>query len=119
MKGTRQPDHFLKGPIPWWWIERAATLPSRALVVGLVIWLWAGMRKTDTIRLSSRHVLPTMGISRFVLYRALSALEDNSLVRVKRRRGHPPMVTLVKHVPVKRSYPAAVACPHSARRNQC
>ena len=89
-------SHFLKGPIPWWWIARAAPLPSQALLVGLVCWLWAGMRRSYTIRLSSRVVFPALGLSRFTVYRAVHQLEQAELIVVRRRRGHPPIITIVR-----------------------
>lgn len=87
--------HFLKGPIPWEWIVRAISLPGRALPVALVIWLWAGMTKKRTVRLSLQYVFPSLRISRFAAYRALCRLEHAGLVRVRRRRGHAPIVTIV------------------------
>jgi hypothetical protein len=87
--------HFLKGPIPWWWIERAAALPGEALTVALVIWLWVGMRRSQTIRLSARHVFPGMRVSRYAVYRGLDALEQARLITCRRRRGHPPLITVI------------------------
>ena len=87
---------YLRGPIPWWWLRRASQLSNRALTVGLVIWFWAGLQKTHTIRLTSQTLLPELAISRYALRRALHALEQARLVRVQRRPGHPPIVTLVQ-----------------------
>ena len=63
----------------------AAPLPSQALLVGLVCWRWAGMRRSSTIRLSSRVVFPALGLSRFTVYRALQQLEHARLIVVRRR----------------------------------
>jgi hypothetical protein len=86
-------QHFLRGPIPWWWIARAAVLPGRAFVVGLAVWFWVGMTKASTVRMSCRG-FPVPGISRFAIYRGLLALERAQLVTVQRRRGHAPLVTI-------------------------
>lgn len=85
--------HFLKGPIPWAWLARAAGLPGDALKVGIAIWLWVGMTCSRTVRVSSRGFpLPA---SRSAVYRGLVALERANLVTVQRRRGHAPVVTVL------------------------
>lgn len=94
--GLGQSEHFLKGPIPWAWIAHATLLPGRALAVGLVIWLWSGMRRSHTVRLSASHVFPAIGISRYAVYRALHQLEQAHLISLRRRRGHPPIVTILE-----------------------
>ena len=37
-------EKFLKGPIPWPWIESAGALPGKALAIGLAVWRKAGCR---------------------------------------------------------------------------
>ena len=90
----RPGERFLKGPIPWDWIERAAQQPGRAFHVGMAIWLWAGMKRGATVPLSIRN-LATMGISRHAAYRALAALERADLVSVARHPGRKPIVTIL------------------------
>jgi hypothetical protein len=41
----RQGEKFLKGPIPWPWLERAFLLPGKALHVALLLWREAGCRR--------------------------------------------------------------------------
>src|SRR5688572_16893412 len=43
-------ERFLKGPVPWSWLERAGLLPGRALHVGLALWLRAGMARSRTVQ---------------------------------------------------------------------
>ena len=38
-------EKFLKGPVPWQWVEAASRLPGKALAVGLAAWREAGCRK--------------------------------------------------------------------------
>jgi hypothetical protein len=73
-------EKFLKGPIPWIWLTRAAQQPGKALHVGIAIWFLAGVRRTRTVRLSN-HNLITLGVERNGKYRALCALEKAGLVR--------------------------------------
>ena len=42
-------EHFLKGPVPWAWLDRAARLSGKSLAVGLVLWKKAGAAGNRTI----------------------------------------------------------------------
>ena len=84
---------FLKGPIPYRWLEAAFRLPGRTLHVGIQLWFLAGMNRSGTVPLSlSRFEL--LGISRHAATRGLAALERAGLVSVVRRAGRRPIVTL-------------------------
>lgn len=87
----RPGEKFLKGPVPWRWIECAARLPGNALVVGLAAWREAGCRKCATVPLNlSRLVVP-----RKTAQRGLAELVRAGLVSVDRRKGRPALVTLL------------------------
>ena len=85
---------FLKGPIPWSWIAAAATLPSRALLVGLCLWRLVGAMKSDTIFFGNSD-LRQLGIDRATKSRALRALERAGLINVTHQPGRFPKVTLL------------------------
>ena len=92
---NRPPRHgpgekFLKGPIPWRWLEVAGALPGKALAVGLAVWREAGCRNERTVPLN----LSNLFIPRRTAQRALRALESAELVSVEHRDGRPPLVTL-------------------------
>jgi hypothetical protein len=82
-----------------WWLAVAARLPGRALHVAVAIWFQAGIKGVAEVRLPSATV-QSLGISRFALYRGLAALETAGLVRVDRRRGRCPGVTLLDLPPI-------------------
>ncbi len=93
---TRPPRHrpgekFLKGPVPWRWIETAAGLPGKALAVGLAAWHEAGCRKCSTVPLN----LSRLAVPRRTAHRGLCELARVGLVSVDRRKGRPPLVTLL------------------------
>ena len=83
-------EKFLKGPVPWRWVEAAGLLPGKALAVGLVAWREAGCRNERTVPVN----LSALGMPRRTAQRALRALEDAGLVAVEHRDGRPPLVTL-------------------------
>jgi len=96
---SKTPHHkpgelFLKGPIPWRWLEVAAKLPGRALAVALVLWHLVGLRKCRMVRLSPSKTR-SLGLSSRVSRRGLKALEGASLVSVDRHRGRGPDVTVL------------------------
>ena len=85
---------FLKGPIPWPWLEQAARLPGQALAMGLVAWHLKGLKKSDTFRMEPSKAR-SLGMSPRVARRGLKALEDAGLVAVDRHRGRSPTVTVL------------------------
>ena len=88
-------EKFLKGPIPWLWLIKAAKLPGRALHVGIVLWFLAGMKRSHQISLS-RLQLTNLGVKRHSGYRGVEALERAGLVSVDRKRGRQAIVTLLE-----------------------
>ena len=90
----RQGELFLKGPVPWQWLRRAAALPGRALHVGVTLWVFAGM-KGPKLKLSYVWLHEQTGIDRFAGERGLQALEKAGLIAVERHRGRKPVVTLL------------------------
>lgn len=91
---SRQRSKFLKGPVPWDWIERAARLPGKALVVGLALWRLSGATKSTTIRLGNSE-MSALGVDRSAKSRALKALAAADLISIDQKPGKMPVVTLL------------------------
>ncbi len=111
-RDRRPPRHkpgekFLKGPVPWRWVETAAALPGKALAVGLAAWKEAGCRGVRTVPLN----LSALAVPRRTAHRGLAALAGAGLVSVERRTGRPPLVTLLDAPPPGPPRAAGVA-PH-------
>ena len=83
-------EKFLKGPIPWRWLELAGLLSGKALAVALVVWREAGCRNERTVPVN----LSAQRIPRRTVQRGLQELERSGLVSVEHRPGRPPLVTL-------------------------
>jgi hypothetical protein len=85
---------FLKGPIPWAWLVAAASLPGRALHVGIALWLRVGLeRKYDVVM--PLAALAPMGVDRHAARRGLAELEKAGLVNVTRHRGRKARVAVL------------------------
>lgn len=95
----RRTDKFIRGPIPWWWITQAAQLGSKVPVVAYAIWFFVGVKKSDTVPLSTGFLGRELGVGRMSVYRALSRLEEAKLIRVKRQRGRNPQVEVIRTRP--------------------
>ena len=89
-----QAGMFLKGPIPLEWLMRAANLPGKALHVGNVLWLLAGLNQSRTVQLSSMW-LRRFGVLRDSARLGLKKLEGAGLVAVERHHGRSPKVTIL------------------------
>jgi len=91
----RQSAHFLKGPIPLTWLERASNLSGKTLTVGLVIWYRSGLSSTKTgIRIPS-ELRKRFGIERKAYYTALAAMEEAGLIGVQRRIGKTAIIEIL------------------------
>jgi hypothetical protein len=90
----RQRERFLKGPIPWPWLERAGALPGKALHVAIRLWHEVGLTRTSKVSISMTG-MERMGISRFAATRGLAALEGAGLVSVVRHAGRKAQVVVV------------------------
>jgi hypothetical protein len=87
-------NRFVKGPIPWNWLIKAAQLPGQALVLGLCLWRLKGATRKDTVTLSNTELRP-FGIDRAAKSRGLAALEKAGLIRVDHKPGCWSNITLL------------------------
>jgi hypothetical protein len=85
---------FLRGPVPLAWLQTAASLPGKALAVGLALWFLRGVENRLKVRLT-REVLHWFSIERKPGYLGLTKLEGAGLVQVSRGRGRCPVVTIL------------------------
>jgi hypothetical protein len=97
---ARPPRHlkgegFLKGPVPLAWLEAAARLPGRSLHAGLALWYAAGLMRSATVPLSNISGV-RFGLDRNSKYRAIAWLEGAGLVKVERKLGRAPVVTILQ-----------------------
>ena len=96
--GRKTPRHkrgerFLKGPVPWDWVVKAANISGAALTIGLAIWFIAGISNTRTIKLSN-GILDELGVSRRTKYRSLKAMENAGLITISQLSGNSPEIKI-------------------------
>jgi hypothetical protein len=91
-------DLFLRGPVPLPWLGRACELPGgKPLAVALAIWYLSGLRKSkENLRLGSDTLRHFNVTGRSAKKKALLQLERAGLIRVERRQGKNPLVSIVK-----------------------
>jgi hypothetical protein len=85
---------FIKGPLPFKWMCVAASLPGRALAVGLALWFEAGCKKCNTVTLTSK-LLSSFGVERGAKMRALHNLKDAGLIKYSVTPGKNPEVCIL------------------------
>jgi len=95
----RSGEKFLKGPIPWNWLTKAAQQPGKALHVAFTLWFWAGIERRRDVFLSLSRAARELGTSRSAMSRGLKFLEHAALVSVQRQSGRKPKVTLLDAPP--------------------
>jgi hypothetical protein len=69
-------------------------LPGRSFHVAVAIWYQVGLKSSNPIQLSTK-LLRDFGIDRQLMYRAFVALERAGLIKVERRAGLQPRVTII------------------------
>ena len=89
-----KPALFLRGPIPLNWLGSAASLPGKTLNVGIALWWLHGMAKGKPFKLTQK-ALQTLNVERDAASAALVRLEQGGLIRVVRKPGQRPMVSVV------------------------
>ena len=85
---------FVKGPIPLEWLETCASLPGKALHVGLVLWYLAGLKRTKTFALDNTS-LEKLGVKRGAKARCLADMERAGLIGIESHAGRNPVITLI------------------------
>jgi len=94
-----QREHFIRGPIPLAWLGQAAKLPGKTLNVALALWWRQGMAKGQPFKLT-RKALNVMNVERDAASAGLVRLETAGLIKVERKPGQRPMISLVTHIDV-------------------
>jgi DNA-binding transcriptional ArsR family regulator len=103
--GTRCPTDFECAPnnctqslasSEFAWLTKAARLPGRSLHLAMGLVFLASVANSHQVALSNL-TSQQFGLSRNAKYRALSWLEAAGLVRVERKLGRSPVVTLLSH----------------------
>jgi hypothetical protein len=96
---------FLRGPIPLSWLDKACRLRGKGpLRVALAVWYLAGLNRRRKHLKLTKAPLSRFGVNNPDLkQRGLEALENAGLVRVNRRDGKSPRVTILDGVGRKRS----------------
>jgi hypothetical protein len=87
-------EEFLRGPIPMWWLQQAAQLPGPTVELGIVLWRMAFLRNDMAVQLTSTG-LQEMNVDRSAKLRALMNMEKAGLIKVERKHGKNPVVTIV------------------------
>jgi len=85
---------FLRGPIPLAWLGSAASLPGKALNVGMALWWLHGMAKGKPFKLTQK-ALQTLNVERDAASAALVRLEQAGLIQVERKPGQRPTVSMI------------------------
>lgn len=80
--------------IPWSWALAAMQLSGAATKVAWVLWFYAGLKKSDTIKFSVKGA-KEFGIAASTARRGLDELEKSNLVKVTTKQGSSTIVTLL------------------------
>jgi len=91
---------FLRGPVPMDWLSQAAELPGKTLNVAIAIWWLNGMTQSESFKLT-RKSLSLLCIKRDAASISLKRLEGAGLIKVQRKVGQRPIISIVQLQDVK------------------
>jgi hypothetical protein len=91
---------FLRGPVPMDWLSQAAELPGKTLNVAIAIWWLNGMTQSESFKLT-RKSLSLLCIKRDAASISLKRLEGAGLIKVQRKVGQRPIISIVHLQDVK------------------
>ena len=87
---------FIKGPLPLDWLSKASKIPRRnAILVGLMLFHLAGLRKCKHGLVLSAKRCEVFGLGRKAVQRGLRDLERIGLIRMVRAKGRAPLVDIL------------------------
>ncbi len=86
---------FIRGPIDWEWITRAARLPGKALGMGLILWQKAGYTPGKYEVKVTLQRGEELGIREGAARRAIRSLATAGLIRRSQRNGQASDITIV------------------------
>jgi len=92
-------EPYLRGPILWSWLRRAATLGGSALATGLAIHHLRSVKKCETVKTNLRTLGKVTGLSNKAIRNGLHELERANLVLVIRPQGCNPIIGIICGVP--------------------
>ena len=90
---------YLRGPIPWDWLQAAIELGSGALPTGLAVWHLRALNQTTTFKASLNQLRKWTRLSEKVTREGVHRLEGSGLIKADRPDGQSLVITLIEDVP--------------------
>lgn len=103
---------FLRGPVPMDWLSKAAELPGKTLNVALAIWWLQGMTQNESFKLT-RKSLSLFNIKRDAASISLNRLEGAGLIKIQRKVGQRPIISIIHLQDIKSNLSSNQACDAS------
>jgi hypothetical protein len=85
---------FLRGPVPLEWLGKAAQQPGKTFNIAVAVWWLHGMAKGKPFKLT-RTALRYLNVERNAASTGLARLEEAGLIRLERRSGQRPTISIV------------------------
>lgn len=85
---------FIKGPIPFNWLQKANSLGGSTGIVGIGLWFYVGINGSKYFKVDSKLDRFT-GVSRQTRQSALQRLQSAGLIKYWNRHGGYPLVEVL------------------------
>lgn len=91
---NRSQKLFIKGPIPFDWLQRANAIGGSTGIVAVALWFYAGLSGNKHFKVDSR-LDQLCGLTRQTRDHILQRLGYRGLIRLSKRRGSYPTVEIL------------------------
>ncbi len=85
---------FVRGPISLNWLQRAMKFGGTAISVGIVLWYYAGLKKSLVFKIGTQDIADLIGRSWLTAKRGLIALEKEGLITIQRHKGRKHLIEI-------------------------
>lgn len=91
----REYDYFLRGPIPFSWLARAANLRGKSFQVSVLIWFHYFLLRKPEFKIQKKF-REKFGVGRKSFYSSLAELEEAGLIKTISQKGSSRTIQIIE-----------------------
>ncbi len=95
LPGIVQGEGYFGARMPMRWFVALGQLPGKTVLLGLLLWHWATLKKGNAVIAVRPGEARTAGLLRNAMYGALAELQAAGLIEVTRQRGKAAVVRIL------------------------
>jgi hypothetical protein len=98
LRVARSQKLFIKGPIPFDWLQEANAIGGSTGIVAVALWFYVGLSGAKRFKIDSR-LDQLCGLTRQTRDQVLQRLDYAGLIELAKKRGSYPIVAILDYLP--------------------